>query len=191
MPGDLAPGEVRRQLTQLGARAQAAMASWREQEAQLGRLAERVRVGLLRGCRSCVRVHLHVQNARRQDTATVEGKPSLPIACMGACHQPHHQRTRPGAAFHEQADPACMPANPCCCWLQVRSRLRLRSIMRDPRVAPHNYRQCCDLLLEQADALAHVLEGSSLRIAFANRWVRSCCMVVVVGGGHGCCVLQQ
>ncbi|KAG2434061.1 hypothetical protein HXX76_007789 [Chlamydomonas incerta] len=52
---------------------------------------------------------------------------------------------------------------------RVRNRLRLRSLTRDPRVAPAHYRRACGLMLEQAAALGALLEGATVRVGFANR----------------------
>ncbi|GLI68033.1 hypothetical protein VaNZ11_012356 [Volvox africanus] len=52
---------------------------------------------------------------------------------------------------------------------KTRQRLRMRSFTRDPRVAPDHFRRACILLLEQTAALMPLLEGSSVRIGFANR----------------------
>jgi hypothetical protein len=52
---------------------------------------------------------------------------------------------------------------------RARLRLRLRRMVADPRVAPVHVREACCRLVEQADALRHALEGSSVRVGFANR----------------------
>ncbi|PNH01906.1 hypothetical protein TSOC_012164 [Tetrabaena socialis] len=52
---------------------------------------------------------------------------------------------------------------------RTRQRLRLRSLTRDPRVAPDRFRRACGLLLDQAVALAQLLEGCSVRVGLENR----------------------
>ncbi|KXZ55614.1 hypothetical protein GPECTOR_2g1164 [Gonium pectorale] len=52
---------------------------------------------------------------------------------------------------------------------QTRLRLRLRSLTRDPRVSPADFRRVCGMLLDQSAALMPLLEGCTVRVAFANR----------------------
>lgn len=52
---------------------------------------------------------------------------------------------------------------------RVRQALRLRRLMRDPALAQRDFESACRRLLERSDDLAHGLDGSSLRIGFANR----------------------
>eukprot|EP00198_Chlamydomonas_reinhardtii_P006616 XP_001695952.1 predicted protein [Chlamydomonas reinhardtii] len=68
----------------------------------------------------------------------------------------------PGVVQHEDAGLAELTE-------RVRNRLRLRSLTRDGRVAPGHYRRACGLMLEQAAALGALLEGATVRVAFANR----------------------
>ncbi|KAG1671622.1 hypothetical protein FOA52_006853 [Chlamydomonas sp. UWO 241] len=53
--------------------------------------------------------------------------------------------------------------------LRVRRALRLRRLSKDPVLSTRHFIDACKRLLERRDDLAHVVEGSSLRIAFANR----------------------
>ena len=51
----------------------------------------------------------------------------------------------------------------------MRLKLRLRRLLQDPRLAPAHFERACGELLAQSVALAAVIEGSSVRIGFANR----------------------
>lgn len=51
----------------------------------------------------------------------------------------------------------------------TRRALRLKRLMKDPRVAARDFDAACARLLEQAASLAPGLDGCSLRIGFATR----------------------
>lgn len=57
---------------------------------------------------------------------------------------------------------------------RTRKTLRLRRLNQDDRLSTENFQRACRKLLEQSSALAHVFEGNSLRIGFANRIADGC-----------------
>ncbi|GFH14695.1 uncharacterized protein HaLaN_10801, partial [Haematococcus lacustris] len=52
---------------------------------------------------------------------------------------------------------------------RVRAVLRLRHLAKDEQLSLVDFKAACGRLLEASAALQHVLDGASLRIAFANR----------------------
>ena len=52
---------------------------------------------------------------------------------------------------------------------QTRRALRLKRLIRDPRLAAKDFHSACQRLLFQAEAISHVLDGCSVRIGFATR----------------------
>ena len=52
---------------------------------------------------------------------------------------------------------------------RVRTRLRLRRLLRDPLLAPWQFDAGCGRLLQHAAVLQPLLEGCSLRVSDANR----------------------
>lgn len=55
--------------------------------------------------------------------------------------------------------------------------MRLRRLLQDDRVTADDFKRACKRLLENREALVHILESGSLKIGFTNR---------VATAGDGC-----